>query len=89
MRISALLVTLLCCVAPSLCQQDALLVSGFETLDGASMGWDAKNPDSKLALNADTRFVSEGTHSVSLQSVSPRSGAWLEAGGHASPQSPT
>ncbi len=59
-------------VIPTAAQDEAVLLSGFESLDGASMvGWSSRLPGSELALNTDPRFISEGAGSVHLQGVAP------------------
>jgi hypothetical protein len=57
-------------VAHCLAQEAPIPVSGLETTDGLSITWDPKNPDSKLTLNTDPQWVSEGKGSVFLRSKS-------------------
>ena len=68
---SLLLIALSVLTVGCLAQEAPIFVTGFETLDGLSLGFDAKNPASKLSLNQDANFVSEGAASLLLQSVSP------------------
>jgi len=49
----------------------AVPVTGFESLDGVSMTFDAKNPASKLSLTQDAQLHSEGASAMMLESVSP------------------
>ena len=72
LRATCVLPCLLIAFCPSAYSQDAtMLVTGFETLDGLAMTYDAGSPASDMSLNAGPNFVSEGTSSLLLQNVSP------------------
>ena len=55
-------------------EDGAVSVTGFESLEGISFTFDAGNPANTVTLNSDSRFISEGEHSLHLASVS-REGA--------------
>lgn len=55
-----------------LAQEGPLLVTGLESAENLSITWDAKNPDSKISLNTDPQWISQGRTSVLLQSKSPQ-----------------
>lgn len=65
---------MLCLILPiSLCpaQEAPVLLTGFESVEGLGLTYDARNPATELSLNTDPRFISEGEASLLLESVSP------------------
>jgi len=58
------------CTFPAFGQEETTLLSGFESLDSLSITMSGRSPDERLELNVDPQFVSEGSASLLLASVS-------------------
>ncbi|MEN6347512.1 MAG: PQQ-binding-like beta-propeller repeat protein [Armatimonadia bacterium] len=72
MRVVSLVVLAAMSLGVAWAEEPPMLLNGFETTAGLSMTFDAKLPDSKLSLNVDPAYVSEGKSSLLMQSASPK-----------------